>query len=87
MASLTLKGIPEELLEELRASAEEERRSLNQQAIYILEQTLLLRRRHSFRQLLEEFYVTHGPPITKDAGEGAEWDDVRSDTTGRDVDL
>lgn len=82
MASLTLKGIPEELLEELRADAERERRSLNQQAIYMLEQALL-RRRRSFLERLEDFYDSHGRP---EEG-GTEWDDVRSDETGREPDL
>ena len=40
MASLTLKGLPETLLERLRNRAKEERRSLNQQAIRMLEEAL-----------------------------------------------
>lgn len=40
MPSLTLKNLPAELLERLRERAEEERRSLNQQAIHILERAL-----------------------------------------------
>ena len=40
MASLTLKGIPNELMERLRAIAARERRSLNQQAILILERAV-----------------------------------------------
>lgn len=40
MPSLTLKGIPETLLERLRNRAKTERRSLNQQAIRMLEEAL-----------------------------------------------
>ncbi|MEM1206296.1 MAG: hypothetical protein AAGN66_23895 [Acidobacteriota bacterium] len=40
MASLTLKNIPDDLLARLRAQAGEDRRSLNQQAIYLLERAL-----------------------------------------------
>ena len=38
MAALTLKGIPDETLSRLRELAASQRRSLNQQAIYVLEQ-------------------------------------------------
>lgn len=44
MASLTLKGIPEELLDELRELAESERRSLTQEAIHLLEESIIERR-------------------------------------------
>ena len=37
MAALTLKNIPEELLEKLRLLAERDRRSLTQEILYILE--------------------------------------------------
>ncbi len=40
MASITLKGVPDELLDALRKLAEEERRSLNQEAIYLLERAV-----------------------------------------------
>lgn len=40
MASLTLKNLPEDLLESLRQSAERERRSLSQQIIHLLEEAV-----------------------------------------------
>jgi len=40
MAALTLKNVPERLLEELRQAAASERRSVNQQALYLLETAL-----------------------------------------------
>jgi plasmid stability protein len=40
MASLTLKNIPDELLERLRLVAERERQSITQQVLYILERSL-----------------------------------------------
>lgn len=40
MASLTLKNLPDDLLDRLRERADDERRSINQQAIYILERAL-----------------------------------------------
>lgn len=43
MASLTLKGIPDELLEALRDIAEAERRSLTQEAIRMLEESVAAR--------------------------------------------
>ena len=37
MASITLKDIPPELLDRLRAAAKQDRRSLTQQALYLIE--------------------------------------------------
>jgi hypothetical protein len=43
--TLTLKGLPPKLLRSLRAAAERERRSLNQQVIHLLEEALQRRGR------------------------------------------
>ena len=40
MPSLTLKNVPSELLERLRSRAEADRRSLNQEAIVLLDEVL-----------------------------------------------
>lgn len=40
MASLTLKNIPEPLLDKLRDRASSDRRSLNQEVLYLLEEAL-----------------------------------------------
>ena len=40
MATLTLKGIPDDLLERLRKRAELHRRSLNGEALFVLEQSV-----------------------------------------------
>jgi plasmid stability protein len=40
MSSLTLKDLPDDLLERLRERARQERRSLNREAIVLLEQAL-----------------------------------------------
>jgi plasmid stability protein len=40
MASLTLKNLPDDLLEALRQAAERDRRSLTQQVIHLLESAL-----------------------------------------------
>lgn len=40
MASLTVKGIPDELLEQLRRRAADQRRSLNSEVLYRLERSL-----------------------------------------------
>jgi plasmid stability protein len=49
--NMTLKGIPDELYEQLRASAEANRRSLNSEAIACLETTLLPRRTTALEHL------------------------------------
>jgi len=41
MPTLTLKGLPEELHERLKEQAERHRRSMNSEAIMILERTLM----------------------------------------------
>ena len=40
MPSITLKNVPEELLERLRLRARQERRSLSQEALHLLERAL-----------------------------------------------
>lgn len=40
MAALTLKNLPDDLLRELRAAADHDRRSLNQQVIHLLDAAL-----------------------------------------------
>lgn len=40
MAALTLKNLPDDLLRELRAAAANDRRSLNQQVIHLLDMAL-----------------------------------------------
>ena len=45
MATLTLKNVPEDLVEQLKDEAKQNRRSLNQEAIFRLERSLGLRKR------------------------------------------
>ncbi len=40
MASLTIKGIPDDLLEQLRRSAAQHRRSLNSEVLWLLERSV-----------------------------------------------
>lgn len=60
MPSLTLKSIPDELMDRLRRLADEERRSLNQQAILLLEEALEKRPR-PFSELYDQFLKSYGP--------------------------
>ena len=78
MPSLTLKGIPEEIMTRLRRRAEAERRSLNQQAIRLLEEALA-DVRPGFMDLYASFLAQEGPsPL-----EGDEVDGLRSLEEGR----
>ena len=80
MASLTLKGIPGELMQRLREIAERERRSLNQQATLILEKALL-GPRPSFADVYDAFVDTAGPsPL-----ESSDFDNLRDPEEGRSV--
>lgn len=75
MASLTLKSIPESLMEQLRSRAERERRSLNQQAILLLEQALE-QERPRFMDRYQAFIQEFGPsPLNKEDLNGLRWQD------------
>ncbi len=69
MATLTIKGMPDELYQRLKASAAEHRRSLNNEAIVRLEDALR-RRREGEEALLErirerrERLAKTMPPLT-----------------------
>jgi plasmid stability protein len=82
MASITLKNVPDQLLNSLRERADRDRRSLNQQAILLLEQALE-NDRPNFREAYEAFLQKYGPsPL-----EGDEFENLRSKETGRAGDL
>ncbi len=81
LATLTLKQVPDSLVEELRQLAERERRSLNQQAIYCLEQSVRARG-PSFAEKLAEFYETTGV-LTEEEVDAVE--DLRDRDPGRAV--
>ncbi|MFT3664524.1 FitA-like ribbon-helix-helix domain-containing protein [Piscinibacter sp.] len=51
--TITLKGIPDAVYEQLKASAEQNRRSLNSEAIACLENTLLPRRATALEHLAQ----------------------------------
>ena len=85
MASLTLKNVPDDLLDRLRAQARRERRSLNQEALYLLEQALGARPTRSqqvaaWRELAGRWESGHR------AAEEVE-EIYAARTRGRDVDL
>jgi len=81
MVALTLKGIPEEVVERLRELADAERRSLNQQAILLLERAVA-EQPASFGDAYRRFRETHGrSPL-----EPGDLDALRSSDTGRPID-
>ena len=63
MPSLTLKNIPNELMDELREAAEQERRSITQQVLYMLEQATA-RRETAKRESEHELKPANGPETT-----------------------
>jgi plasmid stability protein len=54
MPSITLKNLPEDLLMKLKECAAAERRSVNQQAIHLLENSLRARRPGSYSEAAEQ---------------------------------
>jgi hypothetical protein len=80
MASLTLKGIPPAVLQQLRKVAQEERRSLNQQAILLLEHALAAPR-VSFAEVYPAFIKQAGPsPL-----DASDLEHLRAQDDGREV--
>lgn len=82
MPSLTLKKIPARVMERLRSLADQERRSLNQQAILLLERALD-EQRPSFTEAHEAFLRKHGPSPFDDASFDAVFEGLRSQEMGR----
>lgn len=82
MATITLKGIPDELKKRLEVLAEKERRSLNQQAILLLERAVA-ENPMDFERTYRHFRNTHGSsPLADD-----DLRDLRSEEKGRSVDF
>jgi len=70
MASITLKGLPDSLKERIEEMADRERRSLNQQAIYLLERAVR-EKVESFGRTYRRFRENHGPsPLEENDLEG-----------------
>jgi len=82
MAAITLKGIPEDLKERIRELADRERRSLNQQAIYLLERAVA-EEPTGFERAYQRFREKHGNSPLKKGDLGS----LRSEEEGRPVDL
>jgi len=82
MASITLKGLPDKLKGRLEEMAERERRSLNQQAILLLERAVR-EDPTGFDRTYRRFRKRRGPtPLEEGDLEG-----LRSEGAGREVDL
>jgi hypothetical protein len=82
MASITLKGLPDSLKEQIEEMADRERRSLNQQAIYLLERAVR-EKVDSFGRTYRRFRENRGSsPLEENDLEG-----LRSEENGREVDL
>lgn len=93
MASLTLKDIPPELLDELRSRAARDRRSLTQQVIFVLEQAVLNRPDDTYPSLAEaqrqaDAWTRLAGSWVSDRPAAEEIREIYdSRTTGRDIDL
>ncbi len=83
MATLTLKRVPEGLVEQLKELAAGQRRSLNQQTILLLERALM-EQRPSFAEALGAFYRREGSPDEETA---RAFDGLRSRDEGREAEL
>lgn len=82
MATITLKGVPDKLKGRIQVLADREQRSLNQQAIYLLERAVR-EEQTGFDRAYQQFREKQEPsPL--DEGDLSE---LRSEEGGRPVDL
>ena len=82
MASITLKGLPDELKDRIQEMADRERRSLNQQAIYLLERAAR-EEPTGFERAYRRFREKRGASPLKEG----DLSGLRSEEEGRSVDL
>lgn len=82
MASIMLKELPDELKNRIQEMADRERRSLNQQAIYLLERAAR-EEPTAFERAYREFREKHGPSPLKER----ELSGLRSEEENHSVDL
>jgi len=89
MSSITLKDVPEELLVRLRAAAARERRSLNQQALVLIEGGLAAREsaEERARRQVEAWRALAGAWVSDRPFEDEVADLYAARTAGRDVAL
>lgn len=82
MASITLKGLSDELKDRIQEMADRERRRLNQQAIYLLERAAR-KEPTGFERAYRHFREKHDPSSLKEGGLSG----LRSEEGGRSVGL
>lgn len=89
MSSITLKDVPEELLTRLRKAAARERRSLNQEALVLIEGGLAARETAEERahRQVEAWRALAGGWVSEHVFEDEVADLYAARTAGRDVDL
>ncbi len=89
MSSITLKDVPEELLTRLRTAAARERRSLNQEALVLIEGGLAARETAEERahRQVEAWRAIAGGWESAQAFEDEVAELYAARTSGRDVDL
>ena len=89
MSSITLKDVPEQLLVRLRAAAAQERRSLNQEALVLIEGGLDARETAEERanRQLEAWRALAGTWVSDRAIDAEVADLYAARTPGRDIDL
>ena len=82
MATLTLKNVPDDLHRRLKERARTNHRSLNREAIRVLESGLA-DERPSFSEAYDQFLATHGPsPLDNESFEEI-FGGLRDQDTGR----
>ena len=81
MATLTLKNVPEALVEKLKRKAKQSRRSLNQEALVRLEESLSVRRQSTAEKIAimqaAHARFAHLPPLTEELLDFAQRDGRR----------
>lgn len=85
MTTITISNMPEELLRTLQKKAIQEKTSLQEQIIQILDKNL--KKSDGFAKALEDFYEEFPIEDNNESEERFDFDALRSKETGRDINL
>ena len=85
MPILTIRGIPEHVMDRLRQQAEAERRSINQQVITILDEGLPVKSRANWGDAYQAFRDKWQASLLADEEADELFNGMRNPGTGRDV--
>ncbi|MFV1980501.1 MAG: Arc family DNA-binding protein [Rhodothermia bacterium] len=85
MPTLTIRAIPDHVLDRLRLQAKEQRRSINSQVIAILDEALPAKNRVSWGKAYQSFREKWGDSLLTDSEAEQVFGETRNDGGDRDI--